>query len=171
MSGFTENERKGLLGKVITYLDTSTMNTYQSSIYGEYAASDIKTELFKYFTIPELAILLKKILECQENDILTMFRINRIYFTNYITNSGYNTIFEYLNFWRHKYWNGGNMENFLCGLIGNIRTRKRSVIDKVAKTIKTKYPYDAFLYINEYLDSADKFKRGGHTRKHKRFIS
>ena len=167
MPGFLENERSGLLGKVISYLDTSTMNSYQR-IDGEYAVSDIKTELLKYFTNSELDTLLKKILECQQIDIFTIFRLNRIYFTNYITDSGYKTIFEYLNLWRYIYWNGGDITKFLCGLIENIRTHRRSVIDKVSTKLEKKYPEDAISYINQYLDKGDLIKqntRGGKTMR------
>ena len=49
MEGFRENERRGLLGKIIIYFDTGTSSLEPASEWG-YSSSQQKQILLEYFT-------------------------------------------------------------------------------------------------------------------------
>ncbi len=63
--GFTENERRGFLGKIISILDNGIdMTQYNTNINGmvinNYKKSDIKHKITEIFTKNEFVMLIKK---------------------------------------------------------------------------------------------------------------
>ena len=169
-SGFTESERKGLLGKVINYLDNANMNLYSNDGLIGYSTADYRSQLLTYFTNKELKMILIKIKECEPSSYVDYINI----FRNTLTDHNINKIWYYLNSWRSAYWNGNNMNNFLCGFLGNLRRHRESTIDLTSRTLheRNQIPLELIRKTSSYLDDGDKasFSRitgGSKSRKYK----
>ena len=131
MASFAENERKGLIGKIVNYFDNGS--SFLASEYGwGYTAKEKKQILEEYFTIKELKQIYNKINECLPKTIFE--KINPMFSDNKIEK-----IYNYLSLWQLSYWRGEDMSGFLCGTLGKIRVRiKEAQIEAISKTRKSR---------------------------------
>ena len=163
LKNFTETEKRGLLGKIISFFD---IRTYYLRDGVEYNRQDFTIKRLKtYFTPDELKFIYKKIMECEKPHfivekipLLTPFRIYRI--------------FEYLDDWRSEYFKNKDMSGFLCGAVGNIRRRREQTVTDALDIIKNKTNADMKYEIQKYLGGKQlnktkniKKQRGSHFRK------
>jgi hypothetical protein len=143
MESFTETERRGFLGKVISILDNGIdMTQYTADDWGDYTDSDKQKAIAKIFSRDEFVILIKKINKGQPNRFINHSLPN---------NGNYIKMFYYLREWRSKYWQSKDMSGFLCGMIGNIRKNREKLIKNVLKNILDKTNTDVLQLIIEYL--------------------
>lgn len=153
MEGFTESERRGLLGKVISILDNGIdMTSYEIKPYDDgldYYPSDIKKAITNLFTKSEFVMIINKINQCNPNT-----------FINHSFQNEGNCVklYNYLQLWRTKYWNGEDMSDFLCGMIGNIRRKQDKAATSAISHVSDKTNYDVSRYMESYV-------RGGLKRK------
>ncbi len=133
LDNFTESEKKGFLGKIIKFFNVRHVYLRDGC---EYGYSDFTPKrLKKYFSPKELKFLYKKIMEHEEPfsiieniPVLSDARINRIFF--------------YLYEWRRKYFKNEDMTEFLFGLIGKIRQRKKQTLIYALDEIEIKTNVD-----------------------------
>ena len=152
--GFEEHERKSLLGKIINYFDSSTMLKYQPiSMSFDYSINDKKKELSKYFSNYELIMILKRI-GYEEKNIINYMNL----FKHNLTNANINKIWHYLYHYRGLYFSNYNLNSFLFGLVGNIRTKREKTIKNLIEILyyNNKIPIETILLISNYLDNTDK---------------
>jgi hypothetical protein len=63
----------------------------------------------------------------------------------------------YLNSWKNKYWEGESMDNFLCNLLGNIRSNRTTVIKQSLHSINPNLPKELQYHVLSFIP----YKRGG----------
>jgi hypothetical protein len=142
MEGFNESERKGLIGKIINYFDIGSPSFEPASQWG-YNAMEKKQILLEYFKIEELKLIYNKINECENKT--TFEKINP-----FLTNDKIEKIYNYLLSWKNSYWDGGDMSNFLCGMLGKIRERTKEEKTKALAIISDKTNPDISNLVKEY---------------------
>lgn len=173
MEGFNENERKGLIGKIINYFDNGNASLQPANGMG-FSAREKKQILLGYFTIEELKQIYNKINECEYKTIFE--KINP-----FLTNDKIEKIFDYLLSWKNTYWGGRDMSDFLCGMLGKIRVRTKAAETKVFNKITNKTNDDLSNMVKKYASLGGnrykihrnsrhntKNKRSRHNKKNKR---
>jgi hypothetical protein len=176
---FREEEKRGLLGKIINLLDNHEF-TYRGpeSDYERYKivgserdpmdfGRNYMMRVFKEygFTNQELRFLFNKIVECdpkkyyQYKDKIRE-AYNSITKSDSLTNSELITIFLYLRHWQFRYRRENNIEDFLCGYLGQMRRqkkeRKTQAIKQAVDVMYNKLPTDILRNTSTFLDNNDK---------------
>jgi hypothetical protein len=110
--------------------------------WGNYNNSDKKRAITTIFTKNQFVMLINKINQCQPNT-----------FINHSFQNEANSvkIYDYLMQWRLKYWSNEDMSGFLCGMIGNMRKKRKVVMTTVMSYISEKTNNDVINIIEQYL--------------------
>lgn len=150
---FTETERRGLLGKVISILDHGfDMTDVEDTV-------DVKRLITETFTKKEFKMVINKINECEPNTFINHSMQNE---------GNCMKLFRYMRRWRLRYWNGEDMSGFMCGMIGNIRKKREKTINKFVSYIADKTTDDTALHMKGYLKGGTKRRKYRKRRSNKR---
>lgn len=152
--GFRENERRGFLGKIISILDNGIdMSQYNIDIYiGRYKNADIKKAITDMFTKKEFVMIINKINQCNPNTFMNH---------SFQNEGNCVKIYDYLTLWRRNYFDGQDMTNFLCGMIGDIRKNRDKITNTVISRVADKTNTDVAGIVKQYI-------KGGKVKKTKR---
>lgn len=150
--------KDSLLGKITHYFDIgSSTKTPKNGWF--FSNTEKKEILSEHFNNTELKQIYNKINECEK--ITTTERINPFF-----TNDKIAKVYDYLNIWKSKYWEYQNMENFLCGLLGKIKTRTKQTQLNAINSIAVKTNNDISNKVKEYVGiGGRRYKTGKKYRK------
>ncbi len=176
---FSEEEKRGLLGKIINLLDNYEFtNRAPSGDFERYNITDSERTPLDFgrnhmmrvfteygFTDRELRFLFNKIVECNpkrhyQNTDKIREAYNSITKSESLTSSELITIFLYLHVWQLKYRRENTMDDFLCGYLGQMRRqkqeRKNRAIKQATDVLYDSLPTDVLRHTSAFLDNNDK---------------
>ena len=157
---FTDDQKRGLLGKLIKIMEESNFITIDGI---RYAPQDIIKQKLSDLSDKELDLLYKKIMECEKPKKF----IERIPMRMIHKPARIERIVEYLSKWRfiRRYYELYVFEEgFLCGFFKNILQSRAKTISQAYDVIENKTNTDA-------LNEIKKFLGGKRTRKNKKRLS
>ena len=178
-NAFTDTEKRGLLGKIINFFDAT--NTNYEEPFSDFTIRKMK----EYFSSTELLFIYNQISKCENrikqrygNSILSWnaneprkrsMKRRFIDSLPILTEGKTNKVFEYLRISRQKFiydryanpiiannWLKYNSDNFLCGLVGNMRKnreqRTQKLLPKVYDKIENKTNADVLKEVKSFID-------------------
>ena len=95
-------------------------------------------------------MLINKINKCQPNTFINH---------SFQNEGNYVKIYDYLMYWRSRYWNKKDMSDFLCGMIGNIRKNHDKIVKSAILNVADKTNDDVSHLVEGYLKGGVKSRK------------